>query len=207
MSAQCPVFTKANAEPRSVQTTASASVLLMSTFIGPAQTSDFREGSKGHFQFCKRGVPPPPHAREGAPTAPGALERFEPASGGDEKWCERIRPFLIETADAVSAQRRKNVTDYQRLIMAGQPCPQVNPRSAALDVAEACFFACRGGVNGCVDALSFQNLGILEDFRDIDFALVYLFECYFRKWRGIWPSSDMRGSLPGARASLASLLT
>src|SRR5262249_27567623 len=47
-----------------------------------------------------------------------------------------------------------------------------------------------GGPNGCVDALSFQNLGVLEVFRDIDFALFYLFECYFRKWRGSPPQLE-----------------
>src|SRR5262245_55281416 len=58
MSAQCPVSTKADDRTRSVQTTASASVLLMSTFIGPTQTSDLREGSNREFEKSKRGVPP-----------------------------------------------------------------------------------------------------------------------------------------------------
>src|SRR5262245_11275215 len=58
-----PVSRKVDVEPRScgvarVPTTASASVLLMSTFIGPAQTSDIREGSNREFEKSKRGVPP-----------------------------------------------------------------------------------------------------------------------------------------------------
>src|SRR5262245_44720280 len=63
VSAQCPVCPKVDVEPRScdarVRTTASASVLLMSTFIGPAQTSDFREGSNDDSEKSKGGYPPP----------------------------------------------------------------------------------------------------------------------------------------------------